>query len=95
MIAKWSNQSDFNTSLASNLVSIDVYYEKLAYTLIEEEPKITLEDLIGALGGHLHLFLGMSLMSFLELFEFILLIFLSMVQKNQVNTILVVQKLNT
>ena len=53
---------------------------------------MTFEDLVGALGGHLHLFLGMSLMSFLELFEFILLLIISMAKKENVNTIQVASK---
>ena len=28
---------------------------------------MTLDDLIGTIGGHLHLFLGMSLLSFVEI----------------------------
>ena len=94
MIAKWGNQSDFNTNLESNIVLITVYYSSLSFILVEEEPKMTFEDLIGALGGHLHLFLGMSLMSFLELFEFILLIIISIVQKKNVNTVRVEQILH-
>ena len=86
-IAKWGNQSDFNTHFASNVVSIDVLYQSLTYTLVEEKPKMTLEDLIGALGGHLHLFLGMSLMSFLELFEFIVILIISIAQKINVSTL--------
>ena len=94
MIAKWANQSDFNTSLASNIVIITVFYPSLTYIMVEEEPKMTFENLIGELGGHLHLFLGMSLLSFLELFEFILLLIISMAQKNE-KTIRVNQKVHT
>ena len=63
------NQSDFVNHLADNLVEFVVYYDELAYTLIEEEPKMTLDEMVGTIGGHLHLFLGMSLMSFVELLE--------------------------
>ena len=55
--------------LNNNLVQVGIYYDSLSYTIIVEEPKITFENLIGALGGDLHLFLGMSLMSFLEIIE--------------------------
>ena len=43
------------------------YYETLSVTQIEEQPKMRLDTLIGTIGGHLHLFLGMSLLSFVEI----------------------------
>ena len=48
---------------------ISIYYEDLSYLMIEEKAKISAEDLLGKLGGHLHLFLGMSLLSFVEVVE--------------------------
>ena len=33
---------------------------------------MSLDELIGLIGGHLHLFLGMSLLSFFELFEILI-----------------------
>ena len=73
--AKFGNQSDFTNleRLKINLAQFDLYYETLTYTMISEEPKITFEVLIGGLGGHLHLFMGMSLMSFFEVIEFFLM----------------------
>ena len=59
----------------NNAIEFSVFYESLSYTLIEEEPKMSAEDLIGSIGGHLHLFLGMSLLSFFELFELVVVIF--------------------
>ena len=55
--------------MEENIVEVYVYYETLTYTNTVEEPKMSFEDLIGSLGGHLHLFLGMSLLSFAEIFE--------------------------
>ena len=56
-----------------NAVSFRLYYNTLAYTMSEETAAMTLDTLIGELGGHLHLFLGMSLLSFIELFELVAL----------------------
>jgi len=39
------------------------------YSLITQFPKITWDDFFGIAGGHLSLFLGISLLSFIELFE--------------------------
>ena len=82
-VAKYGNQTDFTENLDESLLQITVFYSTMAYTLVEEEPKMSLEDLIGALGGHSHLFMGMSLMSFLELFEFCTLFCFSMWKKKR------------
>ena len=59
----------FIKDLSENLVEFSVYYESLSYTKIEEVPKMTVDDLIAIIGGHLHVFLGMSILSFVELLE--------------------------
>ena len=71
-----SDQWDFNYDLINNVIEFAVYYDSLRYTRLEEEPKMTGEDLLGVLGGHLHLFLGMSLLSFVEIIELLALIML-------------------
>ena len=69
LLAAYSNQTDFTLDLFNNLVEFSVNYDSLSYTKIEEKATMTFEDLFGALGGHLHLFLGMSLISFVELVD--------------------------
>ena len=54
---------------------IFVYYNDLKYTLISEEPKTELFILISEIGGILGLFLGISFLSFFELFEILFEIF--------------------
>ena len=53
-----------------DLVQVSLKYETLASIESEEVPKISGEELLGIIGGHLSLFLGMSLLSFIELVEF-------------------------
>ena len=74
--------SDCETSLFSMIdfpylyqdtSQVAIRYESLAYKKLEEEPKINGEELLGIIGGHLGLFLGMSLLSFVELIEFVFL----------------------
>jgi hypothetical protein len=48
-----------------------VYYDDLKYTSISERPLFDGFDLISNIGGSLGLFLGISFISFLELFEII------------------------
>ena len=70
-LAKYKDQQDFTnlTRLSNHLIQFSVLYQSLSYTTIEEKPEVTFENLIGTLGGHLHLFLGMSIFSFFEILE--------------------------
>ena len=71
MNAKFVNETDFWYApwLEHNLVRVSFYYETLSYTQFEEKAAMSLDNLIGVLGGHLSLLLGMSLLSFVELIE--------------------------
>ena len=59
-------------NVSRSFVSIAVYFDDLKYTLINQKPKIEIFDLISNMGGIFGLFLGMGLLSFVELFEIIL-----------------------
>ena len=82
LVARHSNQTDFTQQLANNAVKIEIYYDTLTYIRVDEQPKITWMDLLGVIGGHLHLFLGMSMLSFCELFELVILHLRMMFIKN-------------
>ena len=71
LVKYFANETDFNKNLASSVVQFSIFYDSLSYTNVEEEPKITWDSLMGTLGGHLHIFLGMSLLSFIELIELV------------------------
>ena len=66
-----TNQSDFIARKAKNLLRLVLYLDSMSYTNVDEAAKMTLDNLIGTIGGHLHLFLGMSLLSFVEIIAFI------------------------
>ena len=53
----------------NNKIYIRIYYDDLKYTWINQQPKIELFGLISNIGGSLSLFVGISFISFLELFE--------------------------
>ena len=74
LVDAYSNLYDFTHNLVNNAVQFMVYYDSLSYTSSVESPKITLENLIGMIGGHLNVFLGISLLSFIELFDFLLVL---------------------
>lgn len=58
--------------IRDNLIKFNVYYNSLSYTVISENESINIVSLLSNLGGTLGLFLGISVLSFVELFEIIL-----------------------
>ena len=68
--ASFGHHSDFRVYLKSNLVKFSIGYDSpLSAIRVDERPNILLVELVGTLGGHLNLLLGMSLLSFVELVE--------------------------
>ena len=63
-----SKDTDFSQHAYNTMIEIWIDYDTFAFTEVSEEPKMSGEDLFGEIGGHLHLFLGMSLMNFMEIF---------------------------
>ena len=53
-------------------LAVNVYYGNSFYTLIEDEPATDFSTLIANVGGNLALFLGLSVLSLLELVEFVI-----------------------
>jgi hypothetical protein len=71
------NLTSFKTyeQINRHYIVLFVYYRKLEYTLISQEPKTETFDFISNIGGILGLFLGVSFLSFIEIFEIVLEIF--------------------
>jgi len=63
-------------ALATDYSLINVYYEDFYYTKISESEKTSFDSLVGTIGGLLGLFLGASLISFYEIFDLALNLFL-------------------
>lgn len=70
-----------DNQLRKRLFSINVFYDNLKYTHISEIPNQTFGDLVADIGGTLGLFLGMSLLSFIDLYEIMFKI-LNIIAKN-------------
>ena len=66
--------SVFVPNMVNNVVEFSVTYDSSSDISYSEEAKMSGEELLGAIGGHLHLFLGMSLLSFVELAEWIVML---------------------
>ncbi len=70
------NMSD--EEVGKRVLSLYVFYEDLKFTQITQIAKTTSTDLVSKVGGTLGLFLGLSLLSFIEIFELLLeILFLS------------------
>ena len=66
-----SSKSTLNEKMKQNFARIQVKFETMLYTRIKESPKYTLSLLFGTMGGNLGLWIGWSILSFLELIQWI------------------------
>ena len=64
-------RSEFHNVL-DNFSFINIYYEDFGYKSISEIPKTSFEDLLGTIGGLIGMFLGTSLLSFIEIPDILL-----------------------
>lgn len=55
--------------LKKNILKLNIYYDSLDYVAITESPSLNLVTLLSNIGGTLGLFLGISVLSFIEILE--------------------------
>ena len=73
-----------------NIFIVRICYDQTSYTRITEIPKTELIDLIANIGGNLGLFIGISFLSFAELFELIIeIIIVILFHKDNNNSVVV------
>jgi hypothetical protein len=68
-----NHKNDFDMNLKNNLVKLNVFYDSLSLVTLKESPTMTIIDLFSSIGGTLGLFLGMSILSFIEFIEIFLI----------------------
>jgi hypothetical protein len=68
--------------LKRSILEVNIYFDELKYTMIEEKEKMSLIDLISNCGGQMGLFLGVSFLSFIELVDLALQVFLILMNTN-------------
>ena len=69
-----SKYEEFNSSLddvKQSIVNLNIFYDRLSFTEISEKPSFTFVDLVSNVGGTFGLFIGISLLSLLEMVEII------------------------
>ena len=67
-----SSYTNQYTNDSSNILTLQLYFAYLEYTQISQIIKTTVPDLVSIIGGTLGLFLGLSLLSFVEILDFLL-----------------------
>jgi len=67
-VFKSSNWSHIKNSI----LKVNINYESLSYNYIRENAVMTVVDLLAYIGGQMGLFLGISFLSFIELFEIVI-----------------------
>jgi amiloride-sensitive sodium channel subunit alpha/amiloride-sensitive sodium channel subunit gamma len=81
---KFPNNSITFEELKKSTLAINIYYEDLKYTVIQEAPTTDIITLIASMGGTLGLFIGVSFLSFVELIEIaIKILFIYIEEKNK------------
>ena len=71
------------TEFKDRYVSLQVYFETLQYTVIEQLPAMTLVGLLSNIGGQLGLFLGASLITICEIGDFLASLCLKICRKKK------------
>ena len=75
VLSKFPYSNPTAAQLSDSILSLNVYFDSNLYERITEEPKVTFNTLLSNFGGQLGLFLGISLLSFVEIIEVIIEIF--------------------
>ena len=78
------NYSDAET-FKKSIVSLNIYYDSFSYTIIKELAKMDIYDLISGIGGTLGLFIGISILSVVEIFEVIFLLIKAFFKRDEVS----------
>ena len=82
VLPKYPNGSNITLEdLRASVVAFSIYYPDFKYTVIEQLPKMQLVDAVSNFGGLLGLFVGVSFLSFVELFECLIQIVLISLDK--------------
>ena len=68
------NDTELIQFCREGFLKVIVSYDNLYYTSVDEVPSMTLNDLLGNLGGQLGLFIGISFLSLVEIIELIVAI---------------------
>ena len=67
--SKYDSETLSDENIRQGLVKLNIYYDSLSYTQITESAKMNKVSLLASIGGFMGMFLGMSLMTFVEILD--------------------------
>ena len=73
--------------IKGSVLSLNIYFEQLSYTEISQNAKTELVDLVSNIGGLLGLFIGTSFLSFVEIIEIFIEVFVILCTKFKVDQV--------
>ena len=74
--------------LKQSIAAIRIYYNDLKYTFVTQIPKMNILDLLANVGGQLGLFIGISFLSFVEIFDAIFRVIFILFEKSDIISVL-------
>ncbi|RNA03290.1 degenerin deg-1-like [Brachionus plicatilis] len=77
-----------------NSLKVNIVYDSLEYVEIQELKKTEIVDLVSSIGGLLGLFIGLSVLSFAEIFEILILVLHEIFEKKNIQNVIQVQPKN-
>ena len=75
-LSKYDNKTLDTSTVLNRLLRVNIFYDSLSYTHITESVSMTGVSLLATIGGFMGMFLGMSLMTLVEILEILLRIIL-------------------
>ena len=82
--SKFRNETITYDLIRQSVLCLNVYYDRFFYSEFSQKPKTSILDLISNIGGIAGVFIGASLLSFLELFEALIEILTIIISKTLV-----------
>ena len=79
--SKFLNETLTYDLIKQSVLSLNIYYDQLEYTASSQDAKTELYDLVSNLGGLFGLFLGVSFLSIIEIFEILIEIISILISK--------------
>jgi len=85
-MSKFGNASSVDLDdLKKSVYMVSIYFEDLKYTLISQQAKTNLMDLVSSIGGSLGLFMGASFLSLIDIIQIIFEVIYIQFDKNRVS----------
>ena len=69
--------------IKSTTAMVNIFYDSMSYTLIQESPALSFDTLLSNIGGNVGLFTGASILTSIELIELLLAVFILLLKSKR------------